>query len=83
MEIQNYKKRIVDEKIERYLKLFGAVCIEGPKYCGKTWSGRYQVYDSDGSKGSEHPGLFQCITGVCALLLERRRGQLFLPPMDI
>lgn len=40
MEIKNYKKRIVDEKIERYLKLFGAICIEGPKYCGKTWAGR-------------------------------------------
>ncbi len=41
MEINNYKKRVVDEKIEFYLKLFGAVSIEGPKYCGKTWSGRY------------------------------------------
>ena len=41
MEIKNYKKRIADDKIEHYLKLFGAVCIEGPKYCGKTWAGRY------------------------------------------
>lgn len=41
MEISNYKKRIVDDKIEHYLKLFGAVSIEGPKYCGKTWAGRY------------------------------------------
>lgn len=41
MEISNYKNRIADEKIEHYLKLFGAVCIEGPKYCGKTWAGRY------------------------------------------
>lgn len=41
MNINNYKKRIVDDKIEHYLKLFGAVCIEGPKYCGKTWAGRY------------------------------------------
>ena len=40
MEQMNYKKRIVDEKIEKYLKLFGAVVIEGPKYCGKTWAGR-------------------------------------------
>lgn len=40
MEIKDYKKRIVDEKIEKYLKLFGAICIEGPKYCGKTWAGR-------------------------------------------
>ena len=41
MEIENYKRRIVDNKIEHYLKLCGARCIEGPKYCGKTWAGRY------------------------------------------
>ena len=41
MEIKNYKKRIADNKIEHYLKLFGAISIEGPKYCGKTWAGRY------------------------------------------
>ena len=43
MEIKNYRKRIVDEQIEQYLKLFGAICIEGPKYCGKTWAGRYHA----------------------------------------
>lgn len=41
MKIKNYKKRMVDKKIEHYLKLFGAISIEGPKYCGKTWAGRY------------------------------------------
>ena len=41
MKIENYKERIADKKIERYLKLFGAISIEGPKYCGKTWAGRY------------------------------------------
>ena len=41
MKMQNYKKRIADKKIEHYLKLFGAVTIEGTKYCGKTWAGRY------------------------------------------
>lgn len=41
MEIKNYKKRILDNKIEHYLKIFGAISIEGPKYCGKTWAGRY------------------------------------------
>lgn len=43
MEIKNYKKRIIDEKIARYLKLFGAICIEGPKYSGKTWTARYHA----------------------------------------
>ena len=41
MQIKNYKSRIVDDKIEYYLKLFGAIIIEGPKYCGKTWAARY------------------------------------------
>ena len=40
MKIINYKKRIADDKIELFLKLFGAISIEGPKYCGKTWAGR-------------------------------------------
>lgn len=43
MKIENYKNRIIDKKIEKYLKLFGAICIEGPKYCGKTWAGRYHA----------------------------------------
>ena len=35
---ENYKKRIIDEKIGEYLKIFGAISIEGPKWCGKTWT---------------------------------------------
>ncbi len=33
-----YKNRLVDRKIKEYLSLFSAVCIEGPKWCGKTSS---------------------------------------------
>lgn len=33
-----YKERIVDAKISEYMKGFGAVCVEGPKWCGKTWT---------------------------------------------
>lgn len=40
MEIKNYQKRIIDRKIEQYLKLFGAILIEGPKWCGKTWTSK-------------------------------------------
>ena len=59
MQIDNYKKRIVDDKIEKYLKLFGAIVIEGPKYCGKTWAGRYHakseslLYSNTGEKSNE------------------------------
>lgn len=34
-----YLSRLIDEKIRRYLKIFGAISIEGPKWCGKTWTG--------------------------------------------
>ena len=33
-----YKLRLVDSKITRYMSLFGALSIEGPKWCGKTWT---------------------------------------------
>ena len=36
-----YKPRIIDEKIDDYLSVAGALCIEGPKWCGKTWSSEY------------------------------------------
>lgn len=32
-----YKARIMDAQVEKYLNTFGAICIEGPKWCGKTW----------------------------------------------
>lgn len=38
MDIKNYLPRVVDAKIEEYLKTFGAICVEGPKWCGKTWT---------------------------------------------
>lgn len=34
----NYLPRIIDAKMDAYLKIFGAICIEGPKWCGKTWT---------------------------------------------
>lgn len=41
MENKDYKHRIIDEILEEYLKIFGAVCVEGPKWCGKTWTLSY------------------------------------------
>lgn len=37
---EGYKSRLIEKHFDEYMKTFGAVCIEGPKYCGKTWSGR-------------------------------------------
>lgn len=35
---EGYRPRLIDERIARYLRIFGAVSIEGPKWCGKTWT---------------------------------------------
>ncbi|MGN0665521.1 MAG: ATP-binding protein [Huintestinicola sp.] len=41
MDNEKYRPRLVDSKIEEYLKTFGAVCVEGAKWCGKTWTSAY------------------------------------------
>ncbi len=33
-----YRTRIIDAVIKDHLQAFGAVCLEGPKWCGKTWT---------------------------------------------
>lgn len=38
-----YKARIVDEQVKRDLRIFGAICIEGPKWCGKTWTSSHHA----------------------------------------
>ena len=51
MEKEGYRPRIIDNKIEEYLGVFGALCIEGPKWCGKTWTSsfhsRSEIYLGD------------------------------------
>lgn len=41
MDKQNYMPRIIDAKIKEYLNVFGAICVEGPKWCGKTWTSSF------------------------------------------
>jgi len=38
MDPLQYRPRVIDELVEQYLQAFGAICIEGPKWCGKTWT---------------------------------------------
>ena len=38
MQKTEYRKRLIDPKVDFYLSTFGALCIEGPKWCGKTWT---------------------------------------------
>ena len=41
MERKDYRPRLIDNIIDSYLEAFGAVCVEGPKWCGKTWTSSY------------------------------------------
>ncbi len=36
-----YRKRVIDKTIEDYLEVAGALCIEGPKWCGKTFTSSF------------------------------------------
>lgn len=41
MENVNYRPRFIDKYIDEMLETFGALCIEGPKWCGKSWTSAY------------------------------------------
>lgn len=63
MKRNNYKQRIIDSKIEEYLCVFGAICIEGPKWCGKTWTSSYhshsEIYLGDPAGNFQNRNLAQ------------------------
>ena len=48
---KEYRKRLIEKKLEDYLSVFGAVSIEEPKWCGKTWTSlrlsKSEVYMDD------------------------------------
>jgi len=39
MTSKDYIPRLIDKKIDDYLEVMGSICIEGPKWCGKTKTG--------------------------------------------
>jgi len=41
MDKEKYRPRLIDRQIQKHLSAFGAVCIEGPKWCGKTWTSSF------------------------------------------
>ena len=53
MNKKDYIPRLIDNKVDEYLKFAKAICIEGPKWCGKTWTSTYhsssQYYVGDPS----------------------------------
>ncbi len=40
MDNRIYLPRLIDKQVNQSLGAFGAVCIEGAKWCGKTWTSR-------------------------------------------
>ena len=77
MEKQDYMPRIIDKKIEYHLKAFGAVCIEGPKWCGKTWTSSFHcrsaVYIGDPSGNFHNRKLAEMVP---SLVLEGEKPRL-------
>jgi predicted AAA+ superfamily ATPase len=43
MRNDNYRSRVVDKKLEAFLKAFGGVLVVGPKWCGKSWTASNQA----------------------------------------
>lgn len=70
---REYTSRLLDGRIEEYLKIFGALSVEGPKWCGKTWASLNQansvVYlDDEGERKKAELDL--------DLILEREKPEL-------
>ena len=40
---RGYRARVIDEQLSHMLEAFGAVCVEGPRWCGKTWASLNQA----------------------------------------
>ncbi|MCL2787718.1 MAG: DUF4143 domain-containing protein [Micrococcales bacterium] len=38
-----YRPRLIDAEVNEYLQAFGGILIEGPKWCGKTWTGHHHA----------------------------------------
>lgn len=63
MNQKDYLPRLIDKRIENMLSTFGAVCIEGPKWCGKTWTSlrhcKSQVFIGDPTNNFQNRTLAQ------------------------
>ena len=56
-----YRSRLVDARVAECLEAFGAVLLEGPKWCGKTWtalhhsnSAAYFGHETSGGQDSDY-----------------------------
>lgn len=41
-----YRERIIDKRVSECLQSFGGVSLDGPKWCGKTWTALNHCYSS-------------------------------------
>lgn len=77
MKNREYRPRIIDAQVDEYLSTFGAVCIEGPKWCGKTWTAQYHsqsaIYIGDPSGNFQNRRLAETDP---SLILEGERPRL-------
>ena len=79
MQDLDYRPRIVDSALEEYLQIFGAVCVEGPKWCGKTRTSKvhsnsvFELADPAGNFNNRHLAEVNCaevLLGSNPLLLD-------------
>lgn len=79
MNEERYRPRVLDRQVEEYLSAFGAVCIEGPKWCGKTWTSSYHsksaIYLGDPAGNFQNRQLAQMspslvLEGACPRLID-------------
>lgn len=67
MQQREYRPRVIDAMVEEYLETFGAVCIEGPKWCGKTWTAEHhsnsQFYLADPNQNFQNRALAELDLG--------------------
>ena len=40
---KGYLPRVIDAELSRTLEVFGAACVQGPRWCGKTWTSLNQA----------------------------------------
>lgn len=70
-----YIERLIDKNIDDYLDTFGAVLLEGPKWCGKTWtSSRHaktiKYLDNEETKAQAELDLDLIFDGKLPLLID-------------
>ena len=75
-EPSKYKPRVIDSAVCRYLSTFGAVCIEGPKWCGKMTTAQQAAVSS---MFLNAPSFMMVLTGVGTYAYTRTDGVTVVP----